>query len=80
MDFAPGQRVCLNEAGVRFFRPGAGAPRRKAFQWKGRIGVIVNLTRDRREARIHWQGNRVRSADSIPLKFLELAPEVCTDI
>lgn len=70
---ASGQRVRLNEAGINFFRVGAGAPRRRQWEWRDRVGVVRALTKDGTQARIIWEGNRVQS-DPIPVSFL-----VCID-
>jgi hypothetical protein len=67
-----GQKVRLNELGIRFFSHGKGVPKRKHAEWDGRTGVVAILTKDQHNARIIWAGNRGQ-ADALPIRFLEEA-------
>jgi hypothetical protein len=65
-----GQKVRLNELGLRFYVSKNGAPKRRSREWGGRLGVVAAVTKDRTRARIIWDGNR-SMADVVPTKFLE---------
>jgi hypothetical protein len=67
-----GQKVRLNELGIRLFSHSKGVPKRKLSEWDGRTGVVATLTRDQHNARIIWDGNR-SLADAVPIKFLKEA-------
>jgi hypothetical protein len=67
---AKGQKVRLNELGLRFYVSNKGAPKRSHPEWDGRIGIVTTLTKDKTRARIIWDGNR-SMADAVPVKFLE---------
>jgi hypothetical protein len=67
-----GQKVRLNELGIRFLAFGKGVPKRKHAEWDGRTGVVAVVTKDKHCARIIWDGNRTQ-ADALPIKFLEEA-------
>jgi hypothetical protein len=69
---ARGQKVRLNELGIRYFVVGKGVPKRKHAEWDGRTGVVAVVTKDKHSARIIWDGNRTQ-ADALPIKFLDEA-------
>jgi hypothetical protein len=71
---AKGQKVRLNELGLRFYVSKNGAPKRSRREWDGRIGIVAAVTKDRIRARIIWDGNR-SMADAVPTKFLEDASQ-----
>jgi hypothetical protein len=56
---AKGQKVRLNELGLRFYVSNKGVPKRGHPKWDGRIGIVAKLTRDKTRARIIWDGNRL---------------------
>jgi hypothetical protein len=65
-----GQRVRLNERGLRVYSKGAAPGRLPLVNWEDRIGTVWKLTCTRKEARVTWQGNRGPS-DAIPISLLE---------
>jgi hypothetical protein len=71
---AKGQKVRLNELGLRFYVSNKGVPKRGHPKWDGRIGIVAKLTRDKTRARIIWDGNRTQS-DALPIEFLEDASQ-----
>jgi hypothetical protein len=71
---AKGQKVRLNELGLRYYVSNKGTPKRSRREWGGRIGVVAAVTKDKTRARIIWNGNR-SMADAMPIKFLEAASQ-----
>lgn len=66
-----GSRVAFNAEGLRWQMAPYGTLRRHKIDWSAACGVIKNITRDKKSARVVWDGNRHKS-DAIPLKFLRL--------
>ena len=70
-----GQKVVLNEAGLRYKYSTAGAPARKRpVQWQNRVGIIDVVSLDKQRVQIIWDGNRTKD-DAIHIKFLETVEE-----
>jgi hypothetical protein len=65
-----GQKVRLNELGIRFYVSNGRIRKRRYPEWDGRTGIVATLTKDKTRARIIWDGNRSK-ADAVPIKFLE---------
>ena len=65
------QRVCFNEDGLRWATNHHGTPARgERVEWRGRVGVVAKMSRDRTQARVVWNGCKTRS-DYLPMKFLK---------
>ena len=70
--FFPGQRVRLNQRGVRVFSK-ANAPGRKAFvDWKKRIGTVVRMIGNKTEVMIIWDGHSSHSLSALSVALLEM--------
>jgi len=50
---------------------------KSAFSWRDRRGVVHHVTNNGREAVVYWDGRR--SADLVPLKFVEPEHETEAD-
>jgi len=61
--------IRLNEKGVRAYSARGGSRHRQSGCWEGRIGRIVNYSKDRSLACVIWHGNR--SPDRVPVTLLE---------
>lgn len=70
--FRKGQKVRLNQRGVRVFSK-ANAPGRKAFlDWGKRIGTVVRMVGNRTEVLIIWDGNSRHSLSALSIALLEM--------
>lgn len=70
--FFKGQKVRLNQRGVRVFSK-ANAPGRKAFlDWGKRIGTVVRMVGNRTEVLIIWDGNSRHSLSALSIGLLEM--------
>ena len=52
-----GHRVCFNEDGLRWATNHHGTPARgERVEWRGRVGVVAKMSRDRTQARgrLEW--------------------------
>ena len=70
--FYKGQRVRLNQRGVRVFSK-ANAPGRRAFvDWGERIGTVVRMVGNRTEVMIIWDGHSCRTLSAVSVGLLEI--------
>jgi len=63
--------IRLNEKGLRAYTARGGSKHRRSGSWEGRIGRILNYSKDRSLACVVWHGNR--SPDRVPVTLLEPA-------
>ena len=60
--------IRLNEKGIRAYMARGGSKHRRSGCWEGRIGRIVNYSKDRSLACVIWHSNR--SLDRVPVTLL----------
>ena len=70
MNLQKGQKVRLNERGVRVHVAWGGTAERKHPNWKDRVGTIARITASKKNAVIVWDGNKSLS-DAIPVTLVE---------
>jgi hypothetical protein len=66
----PGDRVKLNEAGLRWLTTNRQSKVLK--DWRTAVGTLLRIGRDRQSVRVIWDGNK-HPSDAVPLKFLCVA-------
>ena len=70
--FYKGERVRLNQRGVRVFSK-ANAPGRRAFlDWGKKIGTVVRMVGNRTEVIIIWDGHSHRTLSAVSVGLLEM--------
>lgn len=71
--FHKGQRVKLNQRGVKVYSR-ACAPGRKSFlDWSERTGTVVRMIGTRKDVMITWDGNSCHTLSALPISLLEKA-------
>jgi hypothetical protein len=61
--------VKLTDRGVSWFMSSAGVPNRARAPWKGRVGVVERVYRNKKFALVRWEGRKC-GGEPIPVHFL----------